>query len=174
MTDALLRLLGECLPLFLAAALHEIGHLSACLVLRVPVRFLHSSLTGAVIGYDSTRTSYPAEAVIAAAGPLFGLLGTVCVLRSVSRQAALFGTASLALSLFNLLPITPLDGAVILSALLSCRLSPHTVSRILRATSCVCAVLLWMSAVTVQLRCGGNLSLLFISVLMLTKITEKY
>ena len=161
----------DTLPLLCAAALHEAGHLCACLLLRVPVRFFRPSPVGAVIGYDPTAVSYEVEAVIAAAGPLFGLLGTAAAcLSDGGRSAALFGVSSLSLSLFNLLPLRPLDGGVLLSALLCRALSPERSDRILSRLTAAGTIFLWMCAVAVQLRCGGNLSLLLLSIYMLTSL----
>ena len=80
--------------------------------------------------------------------------------------------ASLVLSLFNLLPIPPLDGGVILSAFLHMYLEEDRCARILFTLRRVGTVLMWLLAVTLQLRCGGNLSLLILSVCLLVRLTE--
>jgi len=83
------------------------------------------------------------------------------------RGAALFGISSLALALFSLLPLRRLDGGVIFSASLSLWLGAVRADSVTRAVSAAGTVLLWMTAAAVQLRCGGNLSLLFVSVYLL-------
>ncbi len=160
-------------PLLAAAALHEAGHISACLLLRVPLRGFRIHAAGAVIGYDAAALPYSAEAWIAAAGPSAGLCGTAAAaLWGNGRGAALFAAASLVLSVFNLLPIPPLDGGVILSALLHRHLTADTCARILSVLRHCGTILLWILSVIVQLRCGGNLSLLIISVCMLVRLAE--
>jgi len=160
----------DTIPVLLAAALHEAGHLCACLMLRVPIRYFRAGPARAVIGYDASAVSYRGEAWIAACGPLFGILGSAAVLRVPGHGAALFGIASLSLALFNLLPIDPLDGSVILFSLLCCRWDPVTVERIRRGVCRAGTVFLWMCACAVQLRCGGNLSLLLLSVYLLLRV----
>ena len=163
--------LADTLPLLSAACLHEAGHLLMCLMLRVPVRFFSPSPLGAVIGCDPTRLSYGAEAAVALAGPAAGLMGTAfAALLPPCRFTALFAISSLSLSIFNLLPAAPLDGFVFLRAVLSGLLEPGRAGRILEGVSTLAAVLLWMGAAAVQLRCGGNLSLFLLSVYMLLSL----
>ena len=167
----LLNGVRDSLPFLLAALLHESGHLLACRLLRVPIRFFRPTATGAVIGYDPSTLSYQGEIWIAAAGPLANLAGFLsCFPGECSRGRALFGVACLSLAVFNILPIRHLDGGVILRDLLFYLLGPVRGEKIGEKISRVCTVCLWTCAVAVQIRCGGNLSLLFISVCLLTKI----
>ena len=171
---ALLNGLRDTLPFLLAAVLHEGGHLLACRFLRVPIRFFSPIATGAVIGYDPSAVSYAREAWIAAAGPLANLAGfLLCFLGECTRGRALFGTSCLAFAFFNLLPIRTLDGGVLLYDLLTPVMGPIRAERIGEKISAVCTVLLWMCTVAVQIRCGGNLSILLISVYLLTKISNR-
>lgn len=171
---ALLTLLNgipDTLLILAAALLHEAGHALACLALGVPIRFFRPSPSGAVIGYDPCAVSYPREALIAAAGPAAGLIGAAALwLGPCCRACVLFGSCSLSFAVFNLLPVRGLDGGVILSALLSQWRGAEESDKILGILSPLCTVLLWMCAAAVQLRCGGNLSLLLISVYMLTSL----
>lgn len=170
----LLNGLRDSLPFLLAALLHEGGHLLACRLLGVPIRYFRPTVAGAILGYDASAISYAREAMIAAAGPLANLAGFLfCFPGQCSRGRTLFGIACLSLSLFNLLPVQRLDGGVILSDLLIFRLGPIHGSQICEKVSLVCTVFLWMCAAAVQIRCGGNLSVFLISVYLLTKITEK-
>ena len=163
----------DTLPLLAAAALHEAGHIFACLLFRVPIRFFRIHTSGAVIGYDTAALPYSAEAWIAAAGPIAGLCGTAAaVLWGNERSAVLFASVSLGLSVFNLLPVPPLDGGVILSALLHQFFRADTCEKILSVFRHAGTVLLWIFSVSVQLRCGGNLSLLIISICMLIRLAE--
>ena len=83
---------------------------------------------------------------------------------------ALFGISSLALAVFNLLPIRHLDGGVLLTSLLLPRLGVMRGEIFCEKISRIFTFLLWICAVSVQMRCGGNLSLLLISVYLLTTI----
>jgi Zn-dependent protease len=107
---------------------HEMGHFLVSRALGVPmsapvfVPFL-GAFTVAGRGFQSSRRT---EAVIAAAGPVFGFLGALAVfLWGISQPIPTRGTAlAFALSyfgflitLFNLIPMLPLDGGRIATAL---------------------------------------------------------
>lgn len=116
---ALLSYLGpgpvEC-ACIAAAALHEGGHLLACLALGIPVNELRLTLLGAVLETDGRCGSGWEEAAVALAGPLVNL-GTIAP-ALWGAQPLLAGTSAL-LGTFNLLPVAPLDGSRILHGLLS-------------------------------------------------------
>lgn len=163
----------DTLPLLAAAALHEAGHILACMLFHVPMRGFRLHTAGAVIGYDAASLPYFKEAWIAASGPIAGICGTAAAaLWGSGRSAALFAAASLGLSVFNLLPILPLDGGVILSAILHLHFAADTCAGVLSCFRHAGTILLWILSVTVQLRCGGNLSLLIVSVCMLIRLAE--
>ncbi len=163
----LLNGVKDTLPVLTAAALHECGHLAACRLCGIRVRSFRPVASGAVIGYDAATLSYPREILAALAGPLFNLIAFLFTLLCRGRFAALFGLSSLSLALFNLLPHKRLDGGVILYALLSMLFTSECAARVLHILSQGVSILLWMCAVALQLRCGGNLSLLFVSVYMI-------
>lgn len=157
----------DALPILLAAILHECGHYLACRLCRVPVRFFRPCVSGAVIGYDGSVVSYGREIIVAAAGPFVNLLSAGLVLGCQGRFFALFGVSSLGLALFNLVPHRRLDGGVILYALLCLIWEADSAAQVANALSFCGTVLLFMCAAVVQLRCGGNLSLFFVSVYLL-------
>ncbi len=166
----LLNGIRDALPMLAAAFLHEAGHYLACRLCRVPVRWFRPAVTGAVIGYDGSALSYGREIAVAAGGPLVNLLCAVFSLFCRGRSFTLFGISSLGLALFNLLPHRRLDGGVILHAFLCAVWGADPAARITEITSFCGTVLLWMCAVLVQLRCGGNLSLFFISLYLLVSL----
>ena len=100
--------LSDVLPVFFAALLHEGGHALACRILHVPIRTFRPFFAGAVIGYDATVLSYGQEIFMAAAGPMVNLLCAAAMLCVTGRTAAMFGAASFALGVFNLLPLRQL------------------------------------------------------------------
>ena len=160
----------DALPVLLAALLHEGGHYLVCRLLRVPVRFFRPAVTGAVIGYDGSLLSYGREIAVAAAGPLLNLLTAGLVLGCRGRFFALLGVSSLGLALFNLVPHRRLDGGGILHALLCMIWGAEPAARVTEVLSFCGTVFLWMCASLVQLRCGGNLSLFFISLYLLLSL----
>ena len=106
----------------LAAALHEGGHLLAARWRGVPARALSMTAFGCVLDFVDEALVRDRDLLwIAAAGPLCNLLfALLCVTPWVGRWrgAALFGAEHLLLALFNLLPVFPLDGAVLCAGLL--------------------------------------------------------
>ena len=95
--------------------LHELGHIAACIVFKVPVREFGLCLGGAYNrrAYAGRRLD---EAIISAAGPLMNL----CLvfpshfLPVIGKQLAL---CNIMLCVVNLLPIKSSDGSRILDAI---------------------------------------------------------
>ena len=65
--------LGCFYPFCAAMALHELGHLAALSLLRVPVRRMRLDLSGAVL--ETGATDYRRELICALAGPVANCLG---------------------------------------------------------------------------------------------------
>lgn len=110
---------------WLAAILHELGHLVALRLLRGRVEALRFRLSGAEICYRGTGISYGGEVLLALAGPGMNLLWAA-VLALASRWYPedflyRFIGCHLVLALFNLLPALPLDGGRMLQSALEAR-----------------------------------------------------
>ena len=114
---------GVSLWLFwLAALVHELGHLTVLRLLRGRVEQLCFRLSGAEIRYGGCRLSYGGEVVLALAGPVTNLLCALLCGLAVRWHPApwlyRFIGCHLILAAFNLLPALPMDGGRILQALL--------------------------------------------------------
>lgn len=118
----------------LAAVVHELGHLMALSLMGKPPEQLSLSFLGA--NMDVPALSYGQAALAYASGPLFSLL-----LGLYLPICPALGLMSLALGLFNLLPICGLDGSGILVSLLSLRFAPETAQRTARVVSIVLCML---------------------------------
>ena len=123
----------------LAAALHEGGHLLAARWRGVPVRALSMTAFGCVLDFvDGALVRDKDLLWIAAAGPLCNLFfALLCVTPWVGRWhgAALFGAEHLLLALFNLLPVFPLDGAVLCAGLLKPKVGERRAEQVVLALS---------------------------------------
>ena len=76
------------IPLGLAIALHEAGHLLCATALGVKITRLTLSPLGARMELER-NVSYKDELLIAASGPIAGLLGFALTVRSFSSEAPL-------------------------------------------------------------------------------------
>lgn len=103
------------LPVFVVAAvIHELGHAAAivCLGGRIACIRLHAA--GAVI-VQGKLLSDARECLVSLAGPAAGLLAAMIF---AFLQHPMGAGANLVLSLFNILPILPLDGGAAVRSLL--------------------------------------------------------
>jgi membrane-associated protease RseP (regulator of RpoE activity) len=112
------------IPTLAALAVHELGHLFAFSLCREPSPRISFAIGGLRL-FSQRNLSHAAEGVVAAAGPIANLLfGGLCLLLSVIYGGAreyltVCALLQFSAGLWNLLPIGDLDGARILSALLS-------------------------------------------------------
>lgn len=100
--------------------LHECAHIAVLRALGLKIKNLKISLSGLCITYSGPAS--PGEhAIAAAAGPLIGLMYSVVISRAAvfhsSDWLCLSSGISLIFSVFNLLPVFPLDGGAIYSYL---------------------------------------------------------
>lgn len=101
------------LAMVIAAAVHELGHCAALFALDIPIFSISIGPFGAKI---ETGPMEPGQELrCALAGPGLGLM--LCLFWRWIPKCAGF---ALAQSLFNLLPVWPLDGGRALRALRSC------------------------------------------------------
>lgn len=122
------------LPVFvLAALIHELGHAAAIVCLGGSITCIRLQAAGAVI-VQGKLLSDTRECLVSLAGPAAGLLAAM--LFAFLRHPMGAG-ANLVLSLFNILPILPLDGGAAVRSLL--RLLPAAA-----AQKSIC-VLQWIS-----------------------------
>lgn len=147
------------LPLFVfAAAVHELGHAAAVQLAGGRVERIVLYAAGACMQVRHGR-GYGGDLLIAAAGPLAG-----CLAAWIAAQAGWisFAGANLILSLFNCLPIVPLDGGCMLSSLLC--LSPLGLrgGDALRVLSLVQSLALTALGACLLIRTGSNIALLVI------------
>lgn len=143
------------LPTALAALCHELGHCAALRFTGSGVERLQLSAVGAEL-VPRRPLSYAAELPTALAGPGVSLL---CAFLAARWGFFLFAGLSLALGLFNLLPIHPLDGSRALQSLCALLLPPTWAQRLPKWLGVIAAGLLLGAAVKAFLRLGG-LSLL--------------
>ncbi len=158
----------------LAALLHEVGHLTAALILKVPIRDFYAAPFGFKLTFDFSGASYIRECAVAAAGACANFITAAAVLPFVhgSRRMLFFTIVSAACGVFNLLPLTGCDGGVMLSSLLHRRLSADIAYMACRTVSVIFSLVLWCAAVYLQIKAGGNMTLLIMSVYLLVLVLK--
>ncbi len=131
---------GSALTAFLTAALaHELGHLAAIFITGAQVRDIRFTAFGPVIEYGGSLTSRQ-EAGIVAAGPVAGLLFAAVCLLSGRAYFAYVGAIALLASLFNLLPVYPMDGGRLAQYLLETAMPPAAAHTFLRVIGSLCSL----------------------------------
>lgn len=152
-----------------AAAIHEAGHIALAAALHVPFASGDGGFFGLSLKYDFSASSYLKETVVSSGGALFNVAAcavTLLVAKNPGTYVVFFVFSNISLALFNLLPISPLDGSGILRSLAGMILSPRAAQRVTSVTSLVFSLAFFIFCIYVQLRVGANLSLMFISVFL--------
>ncbi|MCP9849297.1 site-2 protease family protein [Cyanobium sp. Morenito 9A2] len=115
------------LLLFVSVLLHELGHSLVAMAQGVKVRSITLFLLGGVASVERESTTPWGALLVAAAGPMVSLLlaaGLLTITHPLAHISPLLGAMAgelgalnLVLGLFNLLPGLPLDGGLIVKAL---------------------------------------------------------
>ncbi|SBO42566.1 site-2 protease family protein [Cyanobium sp. NIES-981] len=119
--------LGTAVLLFVSVLLHELGHSLVAISQGVKVRSITLFLLGGVASVERECSTAIGALLVAAAGPAVSLGLGISLLASshaashlapwLGVMVAELGTLNMVLALFNLLPGLPLDGGLIVKAL---------------------------------------------------------
>lgn len=110
------------LGIVLMIAIHETGHLVFAKAIGMPVSMpLFIPFVGALISMKQAPKDAWQEAVVALGGPLFGLVAGLAALfwglANGSQLVMAVAYFSFFITLFNMIPVSPLDGGRIVTAL---------------------------------------------------------
>ncbi len=158
---------------FSAAAIHELGHILATLILLGKFE-LKASLTG--FGLRTGTLSYRAEFLIALSGPLMNVIAfAACALlsRKMGEYVSVFGIINLFTAISNLLPIESYDGYRILSSLLSRFFSPEKIYTALSTVSLIINSLLIFLVLYLMVKLNSGYFIFFVLVFLLIKTFKK-
>jgi Zn-dependent protease len=134
--DAAGEALAFVVMLFAAVLIHELGHAGAAAALNIPAKRIVLTFFGGYVEFVHPPQKRWHEIVVSAAGPAANLLSAPIAWKAVAliaggddapspgvvfwvNQLQNFGTVSLLLGVFNLLPGIPLDGGHVLRAALN-------------------------------------------------------
>ena len=168
---------GYVLLILAAAAIHELGHICAAKLFSVPFSKAKGGLFGLSLKYDFSSCSYLVQVIVSLAGAFFNIVAcalTMLLVKEQSYASVFFIFSNICPAVFNLMPISPLDGAGALSSLLSMVTSDVSkAERITGHVSTVFSAAFFLLTVYIQMRVGANLSLMFISVILLWSCVKK-
>lgn len=143
---------------FLAALLHELGHVLMMLLCHVRVRGIRLRLFDVLIEADDAP-SVKADVLITLGGVLVNFL-FAALLCPIGMK---YGLPHLMLGFFNLLPVMSLDGGHLLELFLDRHFSPRAAAIILRVTTFVFLLPLMTAGLYLLFNSGYNYSLLLIA-----------
>jgi len=151
-----------------AAAIHEMGHVLALMLMRIPIRVLTIDYQGAQI--KTGHMSKSAELICALAGPCFGLM---CLLfANITPYLAICGFIQ---SVYNLLPFHSHDGERVLRTALLLILPGQTAVMILKCVSISVAVFLSAMGMYLWIVCDLGFSVfLLLAFPVLKSLWQKY
>lgn len=134
----------------LAAAAHEAGHIICLKALGLRINAFRAEAQGFCIDYSGSAGAF-GHALAAFAGPAAGLIYAYILSylagKTNSAWFALSAGISLLLSLFNLLPVFPLDGGRIFLCAANSFLGEKHGVRLTRAVSFILCILLFAAGV---------------------------
>ena len=159
--------------LVLCYFIHEAGHLFFAKLMRAEVSNLRASLCRLSIRYDCSRISHIRECAVVGGGILFNLIFALLFSLPVVEKndaVSFFVICNISLALMNLYPVSILDGGNALRCLLNHFCSEEKSVKIMKVISFIFAFILWLITVYLQLIFSADVSLFFISVLLLMEL----
>ncbi len=159
--------------LLLAVALHEFAHLLVLLLFRAPPKAVQLSALGCrVVLNPEHRLTYQKNTIVSLAGPFANLLfGGITSL--LSGEIHVFAQANLALGMFHILPIEPLDGGLALRSFLNEVLDERKAGRITFFLSLSLLFPLAVLGFLILLETRYNFSLLLMSLYLMLYLVLK-
>lgn len=139
---------GDLLPFLAALLIHESGHLAAVCACGLRPEELRAELGGFTIKYEGG--GYIKDAAVAFAGPAASLTAALC--SSLLNGPRFFTGLNAVFAVFNLLPISGLDGERALRSLISVFLPAEKVYRITLLSELFCLSALFYFGAAAALR----------------------
>ena len=158
------------LPLICAIALHEMGHILCAKALKIKINRMLLSPLGARLEIDGD-ISYRCELLISLSGPIFGILGFAVSLLFWDRCSYLhsFALISLALGIFNLLPLATLDGGRAVFCLFALVFNLEFAERLMRLLTFFTLFAIWLFSAYIMIKFAGGLSAFVFCVIFFSK-----
>lgn len=169
--------------LLLCAIIHELGHILLAAILKIRIKELRISISGAKIIPYSCIHSYIDEILLCLGGPLANIITFALMLPSFKipdsanimalDTHSYIALLSILISAINLLPIKNLDGGRILFCLLSLFFGEKAGYIAIRISTFTFSLILWMFSVYLLILSHGGISFFTFSLCMMIKIFEE-
>ena len=153
------------LLLIAAVLVHEAGHITAMAAQGVGIAEIVFLPCGIDIRRKNKFISYKSEILISLCGCGVNLIVFACFCR-LRGYGGFFAWVNLIYCAVNLLPITGLDGGEALRSFLKSFFDPRKADKIMKRTSFVFCVLLWICGVYILIVLNGNFSVFAMSVFL--------
>ncbi len=154
-----------------SSLLHEMGHLLVMTSVGNKPQAVRFEITGMnIIRQPDLKISTKNEILIALGGPIINLICffisiiTLCFYKN--ENILTFGCINLILMIFNLLPITKLDGGLALYYALSQKFDNITCSKILKITSIFFITIIYIWGIYAFISSKYNISLIIIAIFL--------
>lgn len=166
---------GAALPAFLAAIVHESGHLIVLCLFGTGISQVRFTPFGIdMVKEGNTSRSYSKDAAISFAGPVANLIAALICTLFHSDSLNRFILANWIFMGFNLLPIEPLDGGQALYSLLCRKTAENHAAKVVSVVSFAVLTPLAVLGFLAVLQSAWNYSLLLVcGYLMLLLILKK-
>ncbi len=181
LTIAILFLTNEAkyaLFMLSSALVHELGHILTLRALHIRIVSVTLGLFGGTITREKRLISYPAEAAVALSGGAVNIISAIIffLILQIRFDADIFFLflSNCAYALFNLMPISGLDGGTALTALLSMKLELTTAERAGRIVSRLALSALISLSVFLVTRSAYNISLMILSLIFCSQTISGY
>ncbi len=159
---------------FIAALLHEMGHLFVMLICGQKVKQITILPFGIDIKKAPSVSSYKTDIAVSSAGiAVNALMIFLCTILPKSMVVDFFMQSNIVLLAVNVLPIKSLDGGQILEKILLLIMSPYSVEKIMASCSMVCLIMVGSVAIWVLFYSGYNFTLLFMCMYLFTGLFLK-
>jgi Zn-dependent protease len=157
--------------LLFSSILHETGHILAILLSKGKLVCLEFGFGALSIKYDSSCISYNGEIAAAVSGPVMNIFAAVIfayLWRETGRpDMLLFTGVNFALCIFNLLPLSFLDGGRAVFAFISCVFGISVAEKVKRVLDIITLLLAFIFGISVFSKNGTNPVPLIISTLLI-------
>lgn len=159
-----------------ATLLHEFGHMFAILLLHKKIYEIRLNLSSIDIVNKKSNLAFKKEIFITISGSLMNFLAAV-VINSVnstinSGLLRIFFVQNVLIGMFNLLPISTLDGGQLLFLMLEKKFSHKTAYKITQVISCLTLIPIAILSFIIIFNSKYNFSLLFLCIYLIFFIVK--